>query len=362
MDGAEAQFETSWEDGDRFLVARIGDPDVYLYPGEHTYTITYAIDGVISDPAAGAAGTYASPEGQDASDPGSVLYWNVVAQGWEMAIRTGAHRDLPAQPQRRRSSARPGRRGSRALRHRGRRHDGPGPDRRGPATADRDDRACHDGPPAPDRPGLPWSVRWDPILGRSVGAVIAGPRPGGRCAGGWDRLGAHRPGGVPRVPRPVRAPGGPGPGPDRRTWPPSRTGRRPWWPRSCTWPTGGSCRWRTPVWTRGGSSVGRRTRSGASWTRAPRRWATPWASAPRGELRGRRIHRGRQDPAARRTKALPRRWTAGPPAPGWCTWRPTSTSGGSPGWWPCSSPRSGSPAWAGRRCGACPSPRSRSAA
>ena len=60
---------------------------MYLSPGEHTYTIAYAIDGVISDPAAGAAGTFASTEGQDASDPGSVLYWNVVAQGWEMAIR-----------------------------------------------------------------------------------------------------------------------------------------------------------------------------------------------------------------------------------------------------------------------------------
>ena len=28
-------------------------------------------------------------------------------------------------------------------------------------------------PPEPDRPGVPWSVRWDPILGRSVGVLIA---------------------------------------------------------------------------------------------------------------------------------------------------------------------------------------------
>ena len=48
VDGAPAQYETYWEDGNRFLVAKIGDPDVYLDPGEHTYTIVYAIDGVIS--------------------------------------------------------------------------------------------------------------------------------------------------------------------------------------------------------------------------------------------------------------------------------------------------------------------------
>ena len=86
VDGAPARYETYWENGNRFLVAKIGDPDVYLDRGEHTYTIVYAIDGVISQPAAGAAGTYASTEGENTGDPGSTFYWNVVAQGWEMAI------------------------------------------------------------------------------------------------------------------------------------------------------------------------------------------------------------------------------------------------------------------------------------
>ena len=66
---------------------RSATPTSTSTPGEHTYTITYAIDGVISQPAAGAAGTFASSEGENTGDPGSAFYWNVVAQGWEMPIR-----------------------------------------------------------------------------------------------------------------------------------------------------------------------------------------------------------------------------------------------------------------------------------
>ncbi len=171
VDGAEAEFETSWEDGRRFLVARIGDPDVYLTPGEHTYTITYAVDGVISAPGAGAAGTYASSAGEDAGDPGSVLYWNVVAQGWEMAIRRARVAiSLPSPSGQVQCSA-----GSAT-----------GPcGIEGAGTTDlvltATDLPPRSGmtvrasmaPPAPDRPGLPWSIRWDPILGRSVGVVLA---------------------------------------------------------------------------------------------------------------------------------------------------------------------------------------------
>lgn len=171
VDGAPAQFETYWEDGDRFLVAKIGDPDVYLTPGEHTYTIAYAIDGVISAPAAGAAGTFASSEGENAGDPGSVLYWNVVAQGWEMAIRRARIAiSLPSPSGQVQCSA-----GS---------ENGPcGIE--GAGTPDlvltAEDLPPRSGmtvraampTPAPDRPGLPWSIRWDPILGRSVGTLIA---------------------------------------------------------------------------------------------------------------------------------------------------------------------------------------------
>jgi hypothetical protein len=172
VDGGSAQFVTYWEDGDRFLVAKIGDPDRYLDPGEHTYTITYAIDGVISKPAAGAGRTFASSEGENTGDPGSAFYWNVVAQGWEMAIRTARIAiSLPSASGQVQCSA-----GTDA---------GPGPcGITGAGTRDLVLTATDIPPrtgmtvrasmaaPAPDRAGLPWSVRWDPILGRSVPVLM----------------------------------------------------------------------------------------------------------------------------------------------------------------------------------------------
>ncbi len=173
VDGAVAEYETYWEGGDRFLVAKIGDPEVYLTPGEHTYTIAYALDGAISAPSAGAAGTFASVEGEDVGDPGSVLYWNVVAQGWEMPIRQARVAiSLPSPSGQVECSA--GAAG------------GPGPcGIEGAGTTDlvltAEDLPPRTGMtvrasmamPAPDRPGLPWSIRWDPVLGRSVSVLIA---------------------------------------------------------------------------------------------------------------------------------------------------------------------------------------------
>lgn len=173
VDGAVAQYETYWEDGDRFLVARIGDPDVYLTPGEHTYTLVYAVDGALSAPTAGAAGEFASTEGEDVGEPGSVLFWNVVAQGWEMPIRRARIAiSLPVPSGQVQCSA-----GSAT---------GPGPCRIQGAGSTDLVLAAEDLPPrtgmtvratmampAPDRAGLPWSIRWDPILGRSVGTLVA---------------------------------------------------------------------------------------------------------------------------------------------------------------------------------------------
>ena len=173
VDGAPARYETYWESGNRFLVAKIGDPDVYLDRGEHTYTIVYAIDGVISQPAAGAAGTYASTEGENTGDPGSTFYWNVVAQGWEMTIeRARIAISLPSPSGQVQCSA-----GT---------DSGPGPcGIKGAGTADLVLTATDIPPrtgmtvrasmaaPAPTRDAVPWSVRWDPILGRSLPALIA---------------------------------------------------------------------------------------------------------------------------------------------------------------------------------------------
>ncbi|MGV9736507.1 DUF2207 domain-containing protein [Rhodococcus aetherivorans] len=83
-DGAPEPFETSRQQGHRFVVAKIGDPDVYLEPGTHTYRIEYTTEGVL-DPPGGAAATFDTAAGT-AAPVGSVFHWSVVPGGWEMAI------------------------------------------------------------------------------------------------------------------------------------------------------------------------------------------------------------------------------------------------------------------------------------
>jgi uncharacterized membrane protein YgcG len=170
VDGAPAQYETFWEDGDRVLVAKIGDPDVYLTSGEHTYTIVYAIDGVISAPAAGAAFRSASSEGENTGDPGSAFYWNVVAQGWEMVIEKARIAISLPSPSGQVQCSAGSATGPCGIRGAGTTElvlTAEGLPPRSGMTV----RASM-ATPAPDRPGLPWSVRWDPVLGRSVGVLI----------------------------------------------------------------------------------------------------------------------------------------------------------------------------------------------
>jgi uncharacterized membrane protein YgcG len=200
VDGAPARYDTSWEDGTRFLVAKIGDPDVFLAPGEHTYTIVYGVDGVISAPAAGAAGQYESSEGENRQKPGSTFYWNVVAQGWEMLIEQARIAiSLPSPSGEVQCTA-----GTAS---------GPGPCRIAGAGTEDIVLTAEDIPPrtgitvrasmampAPDRPGLPWSVRWDPILGRSVGTlvVVLAAAAAALVAGvAWGRVGREDSPGYP---------------------------------------------------------------------------------------------------------------------------------------------------------------------
>jgi hypothetical protein len=70
QDGAPATVDLSWQDQQRYRVARIGDPAVTLAEGRHTYRISYRVDGVLE---AGAHG-------------GSRFYWDVVPAGWQMAV------------------------------------------------------------------------------------------------------------------------------------------------------------------------------------------------------------------------------------------------------------------------------------
>src|SRR4029079_3849567 len=47
MDGAPVPVDLSTQASGRYVVARIGDPDVTVAPGDHTYVIRYRIDGVL---------------------------------------------------------------------------------------------------------------------------------------------------------------------------------------------------------------------------------------------------------------------------------------------------------------------------
>lgn len=69
LNGHDVPVDMQWEQGRKIRVAKIGDPDRTLRPGEHTYTISYRVDGVIS------------PEGD-----GSRFEWQTLAAGWSMRI------------------------------------------------------------------------------------------------------------------------------------------------------------------------------------------------------------------------------------------------------------------------------------
>jgi uncharacterized membrane protein YgcG len=73
-DGRDEPFELSNEDHGRFRVAKIGSADVTLDTGEHVYVIKYHIDGVIT-------------EGDDSitSEP-SQFYWQLIPGGWQQSI------------------------------------------------------------------------------------------------------------------------------------------------------------------------------------------------------------------------------------------------------------------------------------
>ena len=52
-----------WEDGERFRVAKIGDPDQYLSWGTHVFEIRYSIAGVLDPGTTGADKTFAADMG-----------------------------------------------------------------------------------------------------------------------------------------------------------------------------------------------------------------------------------------------------------------------------------------------------------
>ena len=72
MDGHPEPFQISHESHDRYVVARIGDPNVTIGLSKHTYVIHYRIDGVL-EPGTGGSDTQ--------------FYWNLIPGGWAQAIQ-----------------------------------------------------------------------------------------------------------------------------------------------------------------------------------------------------------------------------------------------------------------------------------
>ncbi len=168
MDGRPVPVSYSWHDDRTFYVAQIGDPDHTVGPGPHTYTIDYAIDGVLVRPPT-AMGTFTGHAGANPGPPTASFYYNVFGF-WAMKATT-AHVviELP---------------GPAGLVQCAADRTGALPCTLAGAGTDRVTVTAADLPPQnpvtvrvdlqvplPDRATLPWSTRFDKILGRSLPAT-----------------------------------------------------------------------------------------------------------------------------------------------------------------------------------------------
>ena len=70
LDGEWVPYQMLWEDGERFRVAKIGDPDQYLDSGTHVFEIRYTIDGVLDPGSTGADKRFAQSVGEPESTVG----------------------------------------------------------------------------------------------------------------------------------------------------------------------------------------------------------------------------------------------------------------------------------------------------
>ncbi|ORB47425.1 DUF2207 domain-containing protein, partial [Mycolicibacterium rhodesiae] len=169
LDDQPVPFTLQWQSGKRFRVAKIGDPNSYLDYGTHVYRIRYSIDGVLDPGDTGAGKQFASSTGDPSSR--SAFFWNVVAPGWNNVIeRAEISVTLPGGISGAQCSVGYGV---------GRACDGltvsgdrvrlaaSNLDPRTPVTV----RAAVD-VPTPPRAELPWSYRWDPVLGRSLPTAL----------------------------------------------------------------------------------------------------------------------------------------------------------------------------------------------
>ncbi|WP_310964577.1 DUF2207 domain-containing protein [Nocardioides terrisoli] len=158
QDGSPASVDLSWRNNRRERVLRIGDADRYVDSGRHTYRISYRIPGVL-EPGSGGARTQ--------------FYWNLIPGGWAQPIDKATLRVfLPADATGVRCAL-----GNGAVA--GCAAAGAGTPRLivrtgplapyTPVTV----TAGLDVPTPPVGHELPWTGRWDGVLGQSVPTLIA---------------------------------------------------------------------------------------------------------------------------------------------------------------------------------------------
>ncbi|PIB76214.1 hypothetical protein CQY22_007420, partial [Mycolicibacterium brumae] len=173
VDGEDASYDMFWENGRRFWVVKIGDPDRELAPGRHTFVINYSLTDALDPGTAGADRAFASRTGDVGAPATSAFYWNVVAPAWNNWMRNAtATIHLPGPV--------PGAQCSLGY--------GVGAPCRGLQISE-DGRTVTVGATnlaphtpltvlaavdaeTPNRNLVPWSARWDPILGRSVPMLV----------------------------------------------------------------------------------------------------------------------------------------------------------------------------------------------
>src|SRR5207249_6449009 len=85
LDGEPVSYQMSWEGGERFRVAKIGDADRTLSWGTHVFEIRYSVPGALDPGSTGANRTFATEMGEPTASP-SVFFWNVVAGSWNNRI------------------------------------------------------------------------------------------------------------------------------------------------------------------------------------------------------------------------------------------------------------------------------------
>jgi uncharacterized membrane protein YgcG len=201
-DGRDEPFSMETQGHDRFEVAKIGDADVEISPGEHVYTISYTVPGVLlpNDDAV-----------TDATGP-TMFYWNLIPSGWRQNIDQAhltVHLPAPAQDDVRcAASVVDGGdctvqgAGTRDLTvDTGRMYAGD------PVTI----ATALDLPTPPEGGHLPWTGRWDRVLGTHVAVLVVVLLLAALATAYGARLGARSREKAPRYPLLYAPPAGIGP-------------------------------------------------------------------------------------------------------------------------------------------------------